>query len=157
MSVSGNEFSKAYYLSAAVYAERDGQILLLKRAGGEGTGLWWIPGGAADGDERPELVAQRELLEETGLRPSGPLRLVGVFPQHVYGHDTYCVTYACRCDDGDVVVSDEHSAHRWIDPADYRSRFFADDIVSAIDDGRLRQLVVDIRDDLDRYLDSIVR
>ncbi len=148
----GTEMPKAYYLSAATYVERDGKILLLKRAGGEGTGLWWIPGGAVERDERPEAAARRELLEETGLEPSGQLSVIGVFPQHVYGRDTYCVSYACTCEEGEVVVSHEHTAHRWIDPSDYRDRYFSDEILSSIHDAHLHQLVVDIRDDLDRYL-----
>jgi 8-oxo-dGTP pyrophosphatase MutT (NUDIX family) len=142
---------KTYALSAAVYVERDGQLLLLKRAGGEGSGLWWIPGGAVDGDERPEAAARRELLEEAGIEPSGPLSVIGVFPQHVYGRDTYCVTYACDCQVGDVVVSHEHSAFRWIDPVEYRTRFFPDDLLASLE-GNARQLIGDIRDDLDRYL-----
>lgn len=144
---------KAYYLSAATYVERDGKILLLRRAGGEGTGLWWIPGGAVERDERPEDAARRELMEEAGLAPIGPLRVIGVFPQYVYGQDTYCITYACACDDGAVTVSDEHTAHRWIDPADYRARYFSDDILRSLDDPHVRQLVTDIRDDLDRYIE----
>lgn len=152
MAEPGTEMPKAYYLSAATYIERDGKILLLKRAGGEGTGLWWIPGGGVERDERPEDAARRELLEETGLVPSGQLWVIGVFPQHVYGQDSYCVTYACACDEGDVVVSDEHTAHRWIDASDYRTRYFSDDILSSIDDAHLHRLVIDIRDDLDRYL-----
>lgn len=62
------------------------------------------------------------------------------------------MTYACACEDGEVVVSDEHTAHRWINPSDYRDRYFADDILSSIQDTHLHQLVTDIRDDLDRYL-----
>jgi len=143
---------KAYYLSAVVYVERDGKILLLKRAGGEGTGLWWIPGGAMERDEGPENAARRELLEEAGITPTSPLSLIGVFPQHVYGQDTYCVSYACQCREGDVTVSGEHTAHRWIDPVDYRARFFSDEIVDSIGDAATSQLVRDIRDDLDRYL-----
>ena len=153
MSDVEREPPKPYYLSAATYVERDGRILLLKRAGGEGTGLWWIPGGAVERDERPEDAARRELLEEAGIAPTGPLRVIGVFPQQVYGQDTYCVTYACACDEGDVTVSDEHTAHRWIDPDDYRARYFSDEILASLQDPRLRQLVTDIRDDLDRYLE----
>lgn len=146
-------FPKAYYLSAAVYVERDGEILLLKRAGGEGTGMWWIPGGAVDGDERPEDAARRELFEEAGVVPNGPLSLIGVFPQHVYGVDSYCITYACAGSEGDVIVSNEHHAFRWINPVDYRKRFFPEDTLTSEGEGALGQIVRDIRDDLDRYLD----
>lgn len=152
MTDAGPELPKAYFLSAATYVERDGKILLLKRAGGEGNGLWWIPGGAVERDERPEDAARRELLEEAGIAPTGPLRVIGVFPQHVYGADTYCVTYACESDEGDVTVSNEHTAARWIDPVDYRVRYFSDAVIASLGDPALRQLVTDIRDDLDRYI-----
>ena len=92
-------------------------------------------------------------MEEAGIAPTGPLWVVGFFPQHVYGQDTYCVTYACACDDHVVTVSDEHTAYRWIDPIDYRKRYFSDEILTSLDDPRLRQLVTDIRDDLDRYIE----
>ena len=41
-----SETWKGYGLAGAVYAERDGKILLLKRAGGTASGGWYIPGGA---------------------------------------------------------------------------------------------------------------
>ena len=48
-----------YMLSAVVYAERDGQILLLKRAEGSAlAGQWFLPGGAVDPGERPEEAAR---------------------------------------------------------------------------------------------------
>ena len=143
---------RAYYLSAAVYVEREGEILLLKRASGEGTGLWWIPGGAVDGDELPEAAACRELMEEAGVVPSGPLSLIGVFPQRAYGRDTYCITYACECAEGDVAVSHEHTAFRWIDPVEFRARFPSDAELDAMGDASLAALIRGVRDDLDRYL-----
>ena len=149
----GGPYWPAYHLSAATYVERAGQILLLKRGtGGAGAGLWWIPGGAVDYGERPEEGALRELREEAGLEPTGDLTLIGLFPQRVYGRNTYCATYACDCTVGDVVISNEHTGFRWIDPVEFRERFFADAIVDGLTDSALRQIVVDIRDDLDRYL-----
>ena len=48
-----------YALAAVVYAERDGQILLLKRAAGSAlAGQWFLPGGAVDPGELPEAAGR---------------------------------------------------------------------------------------------------
>src|ERR1700682_3331701 len=97
-----------FALSAAVFAERDGQILILKRAVGEAVGSWYLPGGAVDAGETVEEGARRELREECGLEP-GPLTCVAVAHMHVYGQDSLQVLYRCACPRGEVVLSDEHS------------------------------------------------
>lgn len=139
-----------YALSGAVYAERDGTILILKRAGGAATGGWYIPGGAMEKGESPEETARRELYEEAGLRPTGPLHPIGLVPMHVYGVDSFHATFACACNEGDVALSAEHSAFRWVDPHKYRSRYFAHELPGA--DDATRALIRSVREDLDRYL-----
>ena len=143
-----------FRLSAAVYAERDGQILLLKRAGGELSGAWYLPGGAVDEGETPEEAARRELLEEAGLTPSGPLILIGLTPMHVYGTNSIQVTYACECADGEVAISHEHSGWRWMAASEFRSRYFSDEIIAAADasEARIGAIVRGVRDNLDEYL-----
>ena len=147
-----------YALSASVYAERDGRILLVKRALGALTGQWYIPGGAAERGELPEETARRELQEETGLEVDGELELVGVFPMFVYGRDALQVTFRCRVADGDVVLSPEHDGARWVDPVEMRA-VLTDDVIAGIANGdeRVTTLVGHIRTDLDRYLRRIGR
>ncbi|HEX5096948.1 MAG TPA: NUDIX hydrolase [Acidimicrobiia bacterium] len=94
-----------YALATVVYAERDGEILLLKRAGGALTGQWFMPGGAVDPGERPEAAARRELLEESGLEIDGELELVGAYPIWVYGGDVLQLSYRGRVAAGDVTIS----------------------------------------------------
>jgi 8-oxo-dGTP diphosphatase len=60
-----------FTLSSAVFVQRHGNILILKRAGGEGTGGWYLPGGAVDAGETVEESARRELLEEAGSSRAG--------------------------------------------------------------------------------------
>ena len=47
---------------------RDNKLLLGKRKGAFGGGEWGLPGGHLEQNERFENAAERELLEETGLK-----------------------------------------------------------------------------------------
>jgi 8-oxo-dGTP pyrophosphatase MutT (NUDIX family) len=147
-----------YALAAAVYAERDGKILLVRRAAGAMTGQWYLPGGAAERGELPEEAARRELVEETGLTIDGDLELIGVFPMFVYGHDALQVTFRGQVAEGDVALSHEHDGLRWTDPVDMRS-LLTDEVIDglAAGDERVGLLVRRIRDDLDGYLARIGR
>ena len=147
-----------YALSAAVYVERDGKILLVRRAAGALPGQWFLPGGAAERGELPEETARRELVEETGLAIDGELHVVGVYPMFVYGHDALQVTFRGTAATGDVVLSHEHDGSQWVDPRDMRA-VLTDEVIDGIaaGDERVRLLVQRIRDDLDRYIRCIAR
>jgi 8-oxo-dGTP diphosphatase len=141
-------------LGTSVYAERDGRILILKRADGAAPGAWYTPGGSLDPGESPEQCARRELLEETGLVPSGPLERVGVIPMRVYGADGVLVAYACECREGEVKLSHEHTASRWIDPVDYRERYFSAEGIERLRavEPRIAELSAAVRRGIDEYL-----
>jgi 8-oxo-dGTP pyrophosphatase MutT (NUDIX family) len=149
---------RLYGLSAVVYAERDGKILLLKRAGGALAGQWFLPGGAVEHDELPEEAARRELIEESGLDIDGELELVGAYPIWVYGGDCLQLSYRGRLADGEVVVSHEHDGAMWMDPVDQRA-LITDEVVAALAQGnaRVAALVEGVRTDLERYLARIGR
>lgn len=146
--------AKLYGIGTSVYAQRGEEILILKRAGGAATGAWYTPGGVLDPGETPEACAIRELREETGLAPTGPLSLVGLIPMHVYGADSFLVAYACDCEAGEVELSHEHSASRWIEPGEYRDRFFSQENVRKITaaDPGVGQMAAAVRKGLDDYL-----
>jgi 8-oxo-dGTP diphosphatase len=130
-------------------------ILLLKRASGERVGMWAVPGGAVDFGERPEEAGGRELYEESGLVPAGPLELIGVYPVRTYGRNTYVISYACHCPEGEVVLSEtEHSAWRWIDPFEYHEQFFGEAQLEAArrSDERFGLIMREVRADVGRYL-----
>jgi len=143
-----------FALSSAVFVQRDGQILILKRAVGEAVGGWYLPGGAVDAGETVEEGARRELLEEAGLVPAGPMVCVAVAHMHVYGRDALQVLYACDCPEGEVVVSHEHSGFRWIDPTAYRDRYFSEEILAGAEaaDPRIGAMLRNIRAAIDAYL-----
>jgi 8-oxo-dGTP pyrophosphatase MutT (NUDIX family) len=142
-----------FAIGTAVYARRGDEILILKRAAGALTGAWYLPGGALDPGESIERCAERELEEEAGLRPTGPLTLVGITPMAVYGREVLIVSYACDAS-GEVRLSDEHSEARWIRPERYREEFFAEANVRRIEErnARVGRIVRGIQQDVDRYL-----
>lgn len=146
-------------ISSAVFAQRDGKILLLKRAMGEAVGSWYLPGGALDAGETIEQCARRELAEECGLEVDGPLTVVGVAHMHVYGSDSLQVLFAGDCPDGEPVCSNEHSGFRWIEPVEYRDRYFSDEIVAQVRerDERYGTMIANIRDAIDAYLAWLAR
>lgn len=66
----------AHPLVGASVVVRDGdRILLVKRAGEPGRGLWGVPGGLVNLGEKVEDAALREAREETGLK----IRIDGIF------------------------------------------------------------------------------
>ena len=80
-------------VTAAAVVERDGKVLMVRRGIEPGLGLWSLPGGYVDRGEVVELAAQREVLEETGLRVRVD-GLVGVYSQE--GQPVILVTYDSR-------------------------------------------------------------
>ena len=54
--------------TATLICMRENELLLVKRAYSPGKGLWGLPGGFIEMNETPDDAAQRELLEETGLK-----------------------------------------------------------------------------------------
>ena len=146
--------SPLFALSSAVFAQRQGQILILKRAVGEAVGGWYLPGGAVDAGETVEQGARRELLEEAGIVPAGPLVCVAVAHMHVYGRDSLQVLYAGDVPEGDIVISEEHSGFRWIDATAYRDRYFNEEVLAGAEaaNPRIGAMLRNIRSAIDAYL-----
>ena len=143
-----------FLVSAGVYLERDGKILILERAAGAMIGFWSLPSGLLDAGESPEDGARRELYEESGLLPAGPLTLVAVTGFHVYGHDAIRLVYAADAADGEVRLSHEHSGARWIDPLEYRRTYLSDAEIARwrARDPKDAQIVEAVRATFDTYI-----
>lgn len=56
-----------FKIGIGVIIKKSGKVLIGKRIGSHGAGTWSFPGGHLEENERPEITARREVLEETGL------------------------------------------------------------------------------------------
>jgi len=96
-----------------------GKFLLLERAGvmpSDGQHYWDIPGGRINENEPLLGALHREVAEETGLQLRGDPKLKFAQDIFVDKADLHVVrlTYIGNAD-GDVVISDEHGDHKWVD------------------------------------------
>lgn len=87
-----------------------GGILFLKRADGNFTGHWGLPGGGVNDGETHERAAHRELLEETGHYLTGPM-------EHLHTADNGFVTHLAHVPDTFTpMLNGEHSEFVWAFP-----------------------------------------
>jgi NAD+ diphosphatase len=70
---------------SALVLDEEGRILLARRAGAPGKGLWDLLGGFMDEGEKPLETLTRELQEETGVGVE-PIDFFGAWPDR-YGDD----------------------------------------------------------------------
>ena len=100
-------------VAAAVLIEKDGRVLLVRRANEPFRGLWTLPAGFVDGGEDPAAAAERECLEETGLR----VRVTTVFDviagqEHERGAD-FIIVYQAEIVSGELNPADDADAAEW--------------------------------------------
>jgi 8-oxo-dGTP diphosphatase len=95
--------------------ERDGRILLGRRADDPGKGLWDLPGGFVDEHEHPLAALERELLEETGLVVE-PLEFLGIWMQPYEHRIVLCLTWLARPVGGVEAAGDDLIELRWFGP-----------------------------------------
>lgn len=108
-----------FYLNHKVVAgtipERDGCILLTRRAINPSCGKWTFPGGFVDWGEPVTAAAVRETWEETGLRVDLG-GLVGVYSYP--GSPIVIVVYRAAVTGGTLTTCHENDRVEWVAPVD---------------------------------------
>jgi 8-oxo-dGTP diphosphatase len=111
------------FLAASAAIVRDGKILVVRRARPPANGLYTLPGGVVEvGETLMEAVA-REVREETALEIE-PVALAGFRETIVRDADSrverhfIILCFASRWRAGDLVLNEELSEARWLDPAE---------------------------------------
>lgn len=98
--------------------ERDGRLLLGRRAYEPSAGKWDLPGGFLEEDEHPLDALVRELREETGLEIE-PQRFVGVWMEPGYqGRTVLCLTWDARVAGGAEAAADDVAELGWFAPGE---------------------------------------
>ena len=108
--------------TSAVVLDSRGRVLLQRRAD---SGNWALPGGAMELDESLTDSVIREVREESGyeIEVTG---LVGIYtdPRHIIAYSDgevrrqFNVCYTARITGGELAISDESTAIRFVDPAE---------------------------------------
>jgi len=111
---------------AGMVVERNGRVLLARRALEPHKGEWDLPGGFLREDEHPEDGARREIFEETGLRVR-VLGLLGIYMDR-YGSDESApwilnvYYHAEPLDDTEPQAADDVSELAWFAPDELPSQ-----------------------------------
>lgn len=108
---------------AAIVTDDRGRVLMQRRAD---SGNWSLPGGTMEVGETLQQCVVREVKEETGLDIE-VTALLGVYtdPAHVIAYadgevrQEFTVTYLGRIVGGTILVSDESTEVRFVDPAEF--------------------------------------
>jgi ADP-ribose pyrophosphatase YjhB (NUDIX family) len=104
--------------AGALVEDRDGRLLLARRAKEPFKGRWDIPGGFLEEGEHPLEGLRRELREETGLDVE-PLEFLGVWMDRYGGDSTAEATlnlyWTARVQSGEARAADDVDDLRWFE------------------------------------------
>ncbi len=118
------KYNAPYYLTADAVVQCKGHVLLIRRGGVIGNGLWALPGGFVDAGEMFFAASLRELEEETGLhlelpRAHAMMRGLQTAEHPLRSPRARLVSQAYHFDLGDIELpsvagSDDAELARWV-------------------------------------------
>ena len=102
----------------AVIVDKDGRVLLGRRAFEPHAERWDLPGGFIHEGEDPLEALHREVREETGLTVEAD-GLLGLWNEpYEDGRTVLCLTWFARARDGEMRAADDVSELRWFAAAE---------------------------------------
>ncbi len=131
-------------LASSAILERDGRLLLVRRANPPAADMFAFPGGRAEPGEGPQETAIREFYEETALHVTNPV----LFETYdlvtrdsdgsVASHFFLSVFLVESDDDADPVAGDDASEIGWYTPEEIRALPIPDSVRECVDRLALR-------------------
>lgn len=115
------------------------EVLLLKRKNGTfGSGLWDIPGGKLEFGESPRESLEREIYEETSLKVKviRPLSISsGINETRTKQYIT--IVFLCDYQGGTIKLNDEHSEYEWVNMDklnDFEKIYYVNEAINELSD-----------------------
>lgn len=75
-----------------VVTDAEGRVLLIEHTYVHG---WYLPGGGVEKGETAITALERELVEEAGVRLTGPPRLLSLHSNHAHHPNDHVLVYRC--------------------------------------------------------------
>ncbi|EKE18506.1 MAG: Mutator MutT related protein [uncultured bacterium] len=100
---------------------KDGKILVIRRTCDDcyRPDTWETVGGSMDANEVPQDALRREIMEETCLEVEvrEPFNVFNLKREGIIFK--IGITFICDWKAGDVILSEEHTEYKWIDPEEF--------------------------------------
>ena len=125
----------SFVFAVAAVIIRGERVLAMRRSRHRdaGAGLWETVSGRVEPGESPLSAIAREITEETGLVVRVDPRPIDAYTARRGAAPMAVVVYRAAHVSGEVIRSDEHDAHAWWTPAEFRSRSTLSRLATAID------------------------
>ena len=122
-------------VAVAAVVFRDGKVLAMRRAASKdaGAGLWETLSGRVAAGEDPLDAVRREIDEECGLHVRVAPRPVDAYAARRGSAPMIVLVYRADWIGGEVRRSDEHDAHAFWTPAEFRAKSSLGRLADAVD------------------------